>query len=133
MKGYINWLSEVTSKQYRLPTLSEWEHAANANGGRQASDKNCVIYDSYGNAKHPDRLQNVNFLRKASENSWGLSNYLGNADEIVVSNGSFLTKGGSYRTMAADCEINYSLSVIGKVDKTTGFRVVRNIDPDEKE
>lgn len=131
MKGYINWLSEVTSKQYRLPTLSEWEHAANADGGRQASDKNCVIYDSYGNAKHPDRLQNVNFLRKASENSWGLSNYLGNADEVVVSRGSYLTKGGNYKTMAADCEINYSLSVIGKVDNTTGFRVVRNIDPDE--
>ncbi len=33
-EAYANWLSEVTGKQYRLPTEEEWEQAArNPRGG----------------------------------------------------------------------------------------------------
>ncbi len=77
-EAYCKWLSEVTKKNYRLPTEAEWEYAA---GGAQG-----VEY-SWGNPWKP-KLANVGgeqksttYVGSSSPNAFGLYDMTGNVWE----------------------------------------------------
>lgn len=122
--GYTKWLSEKSSRKYRLPTLLEWQYAAKANDGRVDQNRNCKL-NSRG-------IQKGNSLIKVSigqQNEWGLVNYVGNAREWVTDAGSGIAAvGGSFETAMEECDINNKAAHDGKPDNVTGFRIVREVN-----
>jgi serine/threonine protein kinase len=121
--GYINWLSKTTGKKYRLPHQREWLHAAQSEGNRLDSNRNCQI-NSRG-------IEKGNELIKTStgrQNTWGLVNYAGNAQELVyVSGRKIAAVGGSYQTSMDVCTSETVNSHTGMGDDHTGFRLVRDL------
>ncbi|RYZ85523.1 MAG: hypothetical protein EOO68_30160 [Moraxellaceae bacterium] len=121
--SYLKWLSEKSGRQYRLPNLSEWQHAAKAEGGRVDPNRNCKL-NSRG-------IEKGNSLIKATigqQNPWGLVNYLGNAREWVSEpGGRHVTVGGSFETAMEDCDVTTSSAHSGQPDNQTGFRVLREL------
>jgi serine/threonine protein kinase len=121
--GYINWLSKTTGKKYRLPHQREWLHAAQSEGNRLDSNRNCQI-NSRG-------IEKGNELIKTStgrQNTWGLVNYAGNAQELVyVSGRKIAAVGGSYQTSMDVCTSETVNSHTGNGDDHTGFRLVRDL------
>jgi len=97
---YCKWLSSKTGRNYRLPTASEWEHAARADtadgpyaGGASQPQilSNYAWYEANSDGKaHP--------VGSRKANAWGLVDMLGNVAEWAVSaDGKGVTKGGSWR------------------------------------
>ena len=122
--GYSKWLSEKSSRKYRLPNFAEWQYAAKANGGRVDQNRNCKL-NSRGIQKG-DSLIKVSI---GQQNEWGLVNYLGNAREWVTdSDGSISAVGGSFETAMEECDINSKVTHSGKPDNITGFRVLREVN-----
>lgn len=97
---YAEWLSELTGKGYRLPTLAEWQHACRLGVGDAAIDDDYLethVWYSYNTdrateltaSKEPDRL--------------GLFDMLGNAGEWVSNPGGEPgLAGGTYREDAEE-------------------------------
>ncbi len=120
---YLAWLNSKSKRKYRLPTLAEWSYAARAESAKLDSNRNCRL-DSRG-------IKKGGALIKASsgqQNPWGLINYLGNAQELVLDRGSYYALGGSAETAMEDCVVSKSASHSGNADKLTGFRVLREIE-----
>jgi serine/threonine protein kinase len=122
--AYLKWLSDKSGRRYRLPTRVEWQHAANAEGSRLDSNRNCRL-NSRGISKG-------NALIKASigqKNGWGLVNHLGNAREWVTERGGrHSAVGGSFETAMDECNLQSSTPHDGAPDPITGFRVLREVD-----
>ncbi|MCP3869016.1 MAG: formylglycine-generating enzyme family protein [Gammaproteobacteria bacterium] len=107
-----------------MPTDAEWLHAATARGRQPTgSDFNCLLTSSGAVVKGGD-LVKVNIK---PENAWGLFNYVGNAQELVTSNSGLAVRGGHYNDPAGKCSIKMTRLHSGKPDKTTGFRLLREI------
>lgn len=122
-KAYLKWLSEKSSRRYRLPTAAEWQHAAKAGNGRVDPNRNCRL-NSRG-------IQKGKSLIRASigqQNAWGVVNYLGNAREWANDRGKYVALGGSFETAMDECSFNNSVAHDGQADSITGFRVLREID-----
>src|SRR5690606_20589617 len=82
VQEYLRWLSAGSGKTYRLPTLAEWRVAATADGRSLDANRNCRL-----NARG---IQKGGVLLNAEigqQNSWGLVNHVGNAQEWVQSSG----------------------------------------------
>ena len=104
-QSYVQWLSEITGKRYRLPTEAEWEYAARAGVGMtshwsdealQASDY-CQLFNGYDDTASKaasfqivpleQRLQCTDKNAGAakvgtfSPNPFGLHDMLGNIEE----------------------------------------------------
>ena len=122
---FIGWLSSVTAASYRLPSASEWEHAAGANGKQPARDYNCQIRDIQGQIVKGLGLVSVN---SGDRNGWGLYNYVGNAQEWVRAGSGVQARGGAYTDSLSNCSISLSRQHSGNADPVTGFRLVRVID-----
>ncbi len=119
-KAYAAWLSERTGKTYRLPTTSEWEYAANANGKQTKKDYNCRV--ALG-----DKIikgTGIVSIKSGLSNSWGLKNYIGNVQEWVVDNNTVTARGGAFQDAHSKCEISLSKTHNGEPDDTTGFRLI---------
>ena len=62
------------------------------------------------------------------QNRWGLVNYVGNVQEWVYDQGrKLIAVGGSYKESMEACNIDTINSHDGSADKSTGFRVLREL------
>jgi serine/threonine protein kinase len=119
--AYATWLSNGTKHTYRLPTDAEWEHAASASGAASISP-NCINPQA---GLLGDALFEVN---RGGQNSWGIMNYVGNAQEWVIGpSGGYEARGGAYKDRLGTCKIELSRPHAGGADKLTGFRIVREL------
>jgi formylglycine-generating enzyme required for sulfatase activity len=125
-RDYAQWLSELSGKQYRLPTPAEWTWAVKTDKYEGADyNVNCTV-DSRG-----VRLGET--LKKAlsgKPNRWGLYNSIGNAREWAEDSESLVTIGGAHTDPMSVCrdENIYSGDLhTGEADPITGFRVLRQI------
>lgn len=119
---YAEWLSERTGKHYRIPTRSEWEYAASAEGEQPAKNANCRLELS-GKVIKGTGIASV---RDGPSNGWGLKGYIGNAQELVLDDesGSPIAAGGAYSDQHSKCDISLQRPYSGDGDDVTGFRVV---------
>jgi formylglycine-generating enzyme required for sulfatase activity len=123
-RNYLAWLSQVTGVKYRLPTDAEWTYAVNAQGG--ATDHgsiNCSV--EIGGKKV--RGVALEAVQSGKSNGWGLYNYLGNAQEWVVSGDAVAARGGAYTDQVSACTPEAARPQSGSADPVTGLRVVREL------
>jgi serine/threonine protein kinase len=129
VERYAAWLSAQASERaksrvvYRLPTVQEWEHAAAAAGSQPERKFNCRVTSS-GNIIAGHALVDA---RSGKPNGWGLTNYVGNAQEWVRSGGGLVARGGAFEDPLARCESSISRNHSGEADEVTGFRLVREL------
>lgn len=123
VNAYLKWLSQKAGRQYRLPTLAEWQYAARATNASIDPNRNCKL-NSRG-------IQKGNELTKTTlgqQNAWGLVNYLGNARELVMERGGrYIAVGGSYDTDMSECSFTNQQPHSGAADAYTGIRLVREL------
>ncbi len=121
--NYLKWLSKESRRVYRLPTKREWKYAAKSSSQNLDSNRNCQL-SSRGIQKGGSLVR----ATTGKQNTWGLFNYAGNAQELVYDTGKKLVAvGGSFKTPMEVCNIKTLISHSGKPDKYTGFRIVRDI------
>ncbi|SFC26310.1 Serine/threonine protein kinase [Marinospirillum celere] len=121
VRDYTEWLSARTDKTYRLPSLQEWHHAAYAQGQQPPRDYNCRVRLG-GQVLKGDQINRVS---TGHQNGWGLQNFIGNVQELTVSNGQLVAVGGSYQDPHAECGIDFTRNHSGAADGVTGFRLIR--------
>ncbi|PKG38778.1 bifunctional serine/threonine-protein kinase/formylglycine-generating enzyme family protein [Psychromonas sp. Urea-02u-13] len=120
---YIKWLNKESGKKYRLPTQAEWAYAAFAINNKLDSNRNCQI-SSRGIEKGKELIKTTT----GKQNSWGLVNHAGNAQELVYASGRKLVAiGGFYKTSMDVCNSEKIEAHNGSADQYTGFRLARNI------
>ena len=123
MTNYISWLSKTTGKKYRLPHKREWLHAAQSKDNKLDSNRNCQI-SSRGIKKGDELIKTTT----GKQNTWGVVNYAGNAQELVYLSGNKVAAvGGSYQTSMDVCTSSALTSHTGSADEITGFRLVRDL------
>jgi len=84
-KAYLNWLSQKTGKQYRLPTEAEWEYAARAGSKSPfwwGSDKGKGLANCH-DCGAPDAGSKTSATGSFRPNAFGLYDTSGNAAEWV--------------------------------------------------
>ena len=92
-RAYVQWLSEQTGQDYRLPSEAEWEYAARAGTSTPFSTGECIHTDlaNYdGTATYNDcgaktdvLLKKTSSVRQLPPNPWGLFEVHGNVWEWV--------------------------------------------------
>lgn len=120
-KGYAGWLSQQSGHTYRLPSDKEWSYAASAQGKQPAKDFNCRV--TLGS--QVIKGQALGSVKMGKPNGWGLKNYLGNAQEWVITGSGVTAKGGAYTDTLSSCSISLSKAHDGSADPITGFRLIR--------
>lgn len=120
---FTRWLSQATAQKYRLPTRSEWVHAANATNRSHDPNRNCS-FSTHGIEKGGNLVR----VNAGTQNAWGLVNYLGNSQEWVYDKSrNVVAVGGSFDDAMTQCNVDSVTAHSGKPDIKTGFRVVREI------
>ncbi len=121
---YMNWLSLNTGKKYRLPTKTEWIYAAKSRSKSLDANRNCKI-----STRGIQKGEGLVITSIGKQNSWGLVNYVGNAQEWVYDKGRKLKAvGGSYTQALENCDITTTNTHDGSADNITGFRVIREVN-----
>ncbi|MGK0473011.1 MAG: serine/threonine protein kinase [Candidatus Azotimanducaceae bacterium] len=121
ISNYAQWLSGKSGKEYRIPTLQEWQHAAVAGGVNQA-DRNCVALGGRG-----QKMELYDFMKGKGLNGWGLAHTVGNAQELVLDGSEYKVAGGAYINNNIDCKPITVSSSDGSPNEFTGFRLIRNM------
>ena len=127
---YCVWLSELTGKSIRLPSVNEWEYAAR--GGIMGGDDNSYsggnLLETVAWCKYNtnDKTEPVG-LKKPNE--LGIFDMSGNVFEYCLSlNDSMIVlKGGSWANSGVGCRV--SDEVVSKIDHwddNIGFRVIED-------
>ncbi len=122
INNFIQWISDVTQSTYRLPSIFEWRFAAQADEQYQPEVVNCSV------AGRSTRLQPINYEKVNTSNSWGVTNYLGNAQEIVTQDNQYATVGGHFKDDLSRCTVYFSRPLDGVPDQLTGFRLIKELD-----
>lgn len=123
-RGYTEWLSRQTGRAYRIPSDSEWRHAAEAGDPGAVSDFNCRVTLGGDTVKGLSLLS----VETGKANPWGLMNYVGNAREWVLAGENLRVRGGSFRESLSNCSVSLVKPHDGSADPVTGFRVARPVD-----
>lgn len=123
-QAYAGWLAEVTGKKYRVASEAEWLHAANATNAAAVRDFNCRVMQGDQVLKG----LNMNEARTGTSNPWGMTNYVGNAQEFVVKGSGTAVRGGAYTDSLSICSIDLVKPSSGAAEAVTGFRISRDID-----
>ena len=130
-RAYAEWLSARTGARYRLPTLGEWRHAAQA-GQRQARCAQANLAERDGCR---DGVRNTASARRFQVDAGGFADFTGNAAEWTndCARGSNcerrLVAGGSWR----DSFATNLLLAVAEAEGTRGYddvglRLVREVD-----
>ena len=129
-KAYAKWLSERASKAedqdvvYRIPTEQEWEYAAQAKDKQPArTSLNCRVSAGGQIIKGHALVDAI----KGKPNSWGVTNYVGNAQEWVNDGSGVAARGAAYTDDLAKCKLEVTRQHGGGADEITGFRLVREM------
>lgn len=113
-RRYTAWLSERTGHRYRLPNVTEWQHAARADTNAAAAANGCGSDVAPGS------------IRSGPANAWGLRNSVGNVQEwVLTESGDVMAAGGHYGGEAVRCTVAGVAPHAGTADPYTGFRVLR--------
>ena len=122
--AYAAWLSEKSGREYRLPTVEEWHHAARTDELKVDANVNCTV-DSRG-VRLGEKLLSA---LSGRPNNWGLYNFVGNAREWVIQeDGSIRAVGGAHTDPKSECSIDKWVAHNGEADPVTGFRILRQIE-----
>lgn len=124
MQSYVQWLTQTTGAQYRIPTESEWVYAATAGNANAVKDFNCRVTQGGQILKGLTMLE----VKSGRTNPWGLTNYVGNAQELVRTAGGVSARGGAFQDNLSACDIQLTRKHAGTADDVTGFRVAKNLD-----
>lgn len=127
---YVAWLAKRTGKKYRLPTPEEWEYAASEGGKLTAqSDEfkqikgtlNCRVTMGDKILKGTGTAS----VTSGMSNDWGLKNFVGNVQEIVLmGEGNAAARGGAFSDAISNCDVSTARPMGGGGDDVTGFRIV---------
>lgn len=121
--GYVRWLSSVAQQKYRLPTHTEWMYAANTTNQSHDPNRNCQL-----NSRGIEKGGKLVRANTGMQNSWGLVNYLGNAQEWVYDKSRNLhAVGGSFEDPMEQCDVTTTAKHAGEADMRTGFRILREL------
>jgi serine/threonine protein kinase len=124
VQEYLRWLSQITKQKYRLPTRKEWVYAANATNHFVDPNRNCAL-----NSRGIEKGGQLVRANTGVQNSWGLVNYLGNAQEWVYDKSrNLIAIGGSFEVSMDKCNVGSYVRHSGNPDEQTGFRVVREVN-----
>jgi hypothetical protein len=117
---YAGWLSGLTGRGYRLPTLAEWNAFAGA--GEPDPNRNCgrPKFLWWGGKTPVD-------VRAGAENGFGVVNALGNAREWARDGDGLVAAGGAFRDPPSECIADHVEAHDGRADAFTGFRLVRGV------
>lgn len=121
VNAYAKWLTQVTGKQYKLPSYEQWKHAALSGGKRQPNNFNCRLMQGETILKGHNKVS----VRSGEANNWGMINYLGNVQEWVIKGGAAMAAGGHYADKMSTCSVDLVRS--SGADSKTGFRLVRQL------
>lgn len=124
MQGYVQWLSETTGAAYRIPSEAEWIYAANAGNPAAVKDFNCRVTQGGQIIKGLTMLE----TKSGRSNPWGMTNYVGNAQEIVRTSSGIAARGGAFQDNLTTCDIKFTRNHSGAADDVTGFRVAKDAD-----
>ena len=102
----------------------EWLYAATATNAAAVKDFNCRVMQGDQVLKG----LNMNEARTGSSNPWGLTNYVGNAQEFVLKGSGAAVRGGAYTDSLSICGIELAKASSGAADPVTGFRISRDLD-----
>ncbi len=73
------------------------------------------------------KRQALGSVKMGKPNGWGLKNYVGNAQEWVITPGGVMAKGGAFSDSLSNCAISMSKQHNGGADPITGFRLIREL------
>ncbi len=122
-RAYIEWLSDQSGREYRLPTADEWYYAAKTRTGEPLDENvNCTV-DSRGVRLGENLLSTLS----GRPNPWGLYNHVGNAREWAVEGDELMAMGGAHTDPKSECTFEKRVGHSGEADAVTGFRVLREI------
>lgn len=123
MRNYVEWLSDQSGREYRLPDVEEWYHAAKTTTGAPLDENiNCTV-DSRG-VRLGDKLRSA---LSGEPNPWGLYNHVGNARELAVADENLMAMGGAHTDPRSECTLDMRVAHSGEADPVTGFRIMREI------
>ncbi len=117
---YAQWLSERTGKTYRIPSVEEWQYAADAGGKQPKKDFNCRLAVGEKVIKGTGIVS----VKSGKSNGWGLKNYVGNVQEWVTGSSGNMARGGAFSDPHAKCNLSLERPHDGNADDATGFRLI---------
>ncbi|HEY1991567.1 MAG TPA: SUMF1/EgtB/PvdO family nonheme iron enzyme, partial [Gammaproteobacteria bacterium] len=123
-KAYVAWLSQKSGARYFIPTQDQWTYAASTGGTDTNRDFNCSVKLGDTVVKGLSML----VIGTGKANSWGLVNYVGNAQEFATAGGGVVAMGGDWQDPLADCSTSLARPTSGAADALTGFRVARDVN-----
>lgn len=117
---YARWLSKETGYDYRMPTLSQWQHAA---GTELDPNRNCK-FETGTIARGGSAVA----TGVGAANEYGLLNMAGNVREWVIASGGLVqVAGGAFDDPISVCTPTAVREIGRRGDLLTGFRLVRGL------